>query len=234
MSVQVYIPTPFRRATKNAARVAVDAPDVKGLLDELEDQFGGLKGLVRNEQGEVHHHVNIYVNNEAIEALQGLETTLRDGDEVSIIPALAGGGPALAGGGPALAGGGPALAGAGPALAGAGPALAGGGPAPAGGGGGGSTVRRVRAVAAGARAGDGGVSLGVLRRPPGAERARAGPAPDAVSQHPGRAARQGPGPPLARFPHRLLHRSQGSAGHRPARRAGLPRGDHLPLPQRHR
>jgi sulfur-carrier protein len=126
MSVQVYIPTPFRRATKNADRVAIDAPDVKGLLDELEDQFGGLKGLVRNEQGEVHHHVNIYVNNEAIEALQGLETTLRDGDEVSIIPALAGGGPALAGGGPALAGGGPALAGGGPALAAGGLARAGG------------------------------------------------------------------------------------------------------------
>ena len=116
MSVQVYIPTPFRRATKNADRVAVEAPDVKGLLDELEDQFGALKGLVRNDQGEVHHHVNIYVNNEAIEALQGLDTTLKDGDEVSIIPALAGGGPALAGGGPALAGGGLALAGGGPVL----------------------------------------------------------------------------------------------------------------------
>jgi|SRR5690349_3793891 len=123
MSVQVYIPTPFRRATKNADRVAVEAPDVKGLLDELEDQFGALKGLVRNDQGEVHHHVNIYVNNEAIEALQGLDTTLKDGDEVSIIPALAGGGPALAGGGPALAGGGPALAGGGLALAGGGPVL---------------------------------------------------------------------------------------------------------------
>ncbi len=57
---------------------------------------------MRNDQGEVHHHVNIYVNNEAIEALQGLDTTLKDGDEVSIIPALAGGGPALAGGGPVL------------------------------------------------------------------------------------------------------------------------------------
>src|SRR6476646_1713530 len=116
MSVQVYIPTPFRRATKNADRVAVEAPDVKGLLDELEDQFGALKGLVRNDQGEVHHHMNIYVNNEAIEALQGLDTTLKDGDEVSIIPALAGGGPALAGGGLALAGGGLALAGGGPVL----------------------------------------------------------------------------------------------------------------------
>jgi len=98
MSVQVYIPTPFRRATKNADRVAIEAPDIRALLDELEVQYGALKGLVRNEQGEIHHHVNIYVNNEAIDALQGLETTLKDGDEVSIIPALAGGGPALAGG----------------------------------------------------------------------------------------------------------------------------------------
>jgi molybdopterin synthase sulfur carrier subunit len=92
MSVHVYIPTPFRRATNNEARVAVDATDVKTLLDELEEHYGGLRGLVRNEQGEVHHHVNIYVNNEGIEALQGLGTRLRDGDEVSIIPALAGGG----------------------------------------------------------------------------------------------------------------------------------------------
>jgi molybdopterin synthase sulfur carrier subunit len=91
MSVQVYIPTPFRRATNNTDRVAIDAGDVKALLDELEGRFGGLKGLVRNEQGEVHHHVNIYVNSEAIEALQGVQTPLKDGDEVSIIPALAGG-----------------------------------------------------------------------------------------------------------------------------------------------
>jgi len=91
MSVQVYIPTPFRRATGNQDRVSLDAPDVQGLLDELEDSFSGLKGLVRNEQGEVHDHVNIYVNSEGIEALQGLATPLKDGDEVSIIPALAGG-----------------------------------------------------------------------------------------------------------------------------------------------
>ncbi len=105
MSVEVYIPTPFRRATNNKDRVSVDAADVKTLLDELEGHYNGLRGLVRNERGEVHDHVNIYVNNEGIEALQGLETALKDGDEVSIIPALAGGGPALAGGGPALAGG---------------------------------------------------------------------------------------------------------------------------------
>jgi len=105
MSVQVYIPTPFRRATNNRDRVSVEAPDIKGLLDSLEGQFDGLKGLVRNEKGEVHHHVNIYVNDEAIEALHGLATSLKDGDEVSLVPALAGGRAALAGGRAALAGG---------------------------------------------------------------------------------------------------------------------------------
>ena len=91
MSVHVYIPTPFRRATNNQDRVSIDARDVEGLLDELEGSYAALKGLVRNDRGEVHDHVNIYVNNEGIEALQGLATPLADGDEVSIIPALAGG-----------------------------------------------------------------------------------------------------------------------------------------------
>jgi molybdopterin converting factor small subunit len=91
MSVHVYIPTPFRRATNNQDRVSLEAQDVGSLLDELEGSYGGLKGLVRNERGEVHDHVNIYVNSEGIDALQGLATRLVDGDEVSIIPALAGG-----------------------------------------------------------------------------------------------------------------------------------------------
>jgi len=91
MGVTVYIPTPFRRATGNRDRVEASAPDVAGLLDALETSYDGLRGLVRNEQGEVHHHVNIYVNQEAIESLDGLSTPLHDGDEVAIIPALAGG-----------------------------------------------------------------------------------------------------------------------------------------------
>ena len=91
MAVTVYIPTPFRRATSNRDRVEVDAGSVATLLDELERAYGGLRGLVRNERGEVHQHVNIYVNSEGIETLQGVATALRDGDEVAIIPALAGG-----------------------------------------------------------------------------------------------------------------------------------------------
>ena len=92
MPVTVYIPTPFRRATSNRDRVEMNAPDVGRLLDEIEAEYAGLRGLVRNELGEVHHHVNIYVNSDAIESLGGLTTRLKDGDEVSIIPALAGGG----------------------------------------------------------------------------------------------------------------------------------------------
>ncbi|HTO10381.1 MAG TPA: MoaD/ThiS family protein [Candidatus Binatia bacterium] len=90
--VSVYIPTPFRRATANRDRVEVAAADVGALLDALEHAHGGLKGLVRNERGQVHPHVALYVNGETIEALAGLATPLTDGDEVAIIPALAGGG----------------------------------------------------------------------------------------------------------------------------------------------
>jgi sulfur-carrier protein len=89
--VTVYIPTPFRRATENRDRVDVSARDIGTLLDELEREYGGLKGLVRNEAGEVHQHVAVYVNSEPIDGLGGLRTPLRDGDEVAIIPALAGG-----------------------------------------------------------------------------------------------------------------------------------------------
>ncbi len=89
--VTVYIPTPFRRATGNRDRLEIAAKDVSALLDEIERSYPGLRGLVRDEQGSVHAHVNVYVNSEAIEALQGMGTRLKEGDEVTIIPALAGG-----------------------------------------------------------------------------------------------------------------------------------------------
>jgi molybdopterin synthase sulfur carrier subunit len=91
MAVNVYIPTPFRRATGGDARVEIDASSVRELFDELETRFEGLRGLVRDPDGQVHHHVNVYVNGEEIGALEGQATRLKAGDEVSIIPALAGG-----------------------------------------------------------------------------------------------------------------------------------------------
>ena len=89
--VSVYVPTPFRQATADQARVELDAADIRALLDALEGRFAGLRGLVRDESGAVHHHVNVYVNGEEIGELEGQATTLEAGDEVSIIPALAGG-----------------------------------------------------------------------------------------------------------------------------------------------
>src|SRR5437667_1260449 len=62
------------------------------ILVRDEDAIAWSRRLVREEGGELHHHVNIYVNSEAIESLDGLSTPLKDGDEVAIIPALAGGG----------------------------------------------------------------------------------------------------------------------------------------------
>src|SRR6185436_13041619 len=68
MAVNVYIPTPFRRATAGAPRVEVDAVDMKELLDALESRYEGLRSLLRDAAGQVHHHVNLYVNGEEIGA----------------------------------------------------------------------------------------------------------------------------------------------------------------------
>ena len=90
--VTVYIPTPFRRATAQRDRVEVQASELSGLLDALERAWPGLRGLVRDEGGQLHRHVALYVNGEPVDASTGLGTRLADGDEVAIIPALAGGG----------------------------------------------------------------------------------------------------------------------------------------------
>src|SRR3990172_8320418 len=68
MTVSVYIPTPFRRATNDKSKVELEVSNVEQLLDELEKSFSGMKGLVRDEAGKIQHHVNVYVNNEAIDA----------------------------------------------------------------------------------------------------------------------------------------------------------------------
>ena len=69
MPVHIYIPTSFRGATANAAKVEVDAATVHALLETLENRYEGLKGLVRDESGKIHRHVNVYVNNEEMRRL---------------------------------------------------------------------------------------------------------------------------------------------------------------------
>ncbi|MDP2726360.1 MAG: MoaD/ThiS family protein, partial [Dehalococcoidia bacterium] len=91
MAVSVYIPTSLRKFTGNQASIEAQAKDVAGLLMELATRFPGIKERILDEEGNVPYHINVYVNNEEIAALQGKETALRDGDQVALVPAIAGG-----------------------------------------------------------------------------------------------------------------------------------------------
>jgi len=91
MAVLVRIPTPLRALTKGAAEVQADAGTITDLIEALERQFPGLKERLVEDGGELRRFINIYINQEDIRFLQGATTTLKQGDEVSIVPAIAGG-----------------------------------------------------------------------------------------------------------------------------------------------
>jgi sulfur-carrier protein len=91
MSVKVLIPTPLQKLTKDQATVECSANTVAELLESLESNCPGIKARLCDDQGELRRFVNFYVNNEDIRFLDGPHTALQDGDEVSIIPAIAGG-----------------------------------------------------------------------------------------------------------------------------------------------
>ena len=92
MAVRVRIPTPLRAMTKGSADVQVTADTVGDLIEDLERQFPGMRERLVEEGGEIRRFINIYVNQEDIRFLQGAKTALKQGDEVSIVPAIAGGG----------------------------------------------------------------------------------------------------------------------------------------------
>jgi sulfur-carrier protein len=91
VSVRVRIPTPLRSATEGAAELSSDAPTVARLIEELETRYPEIKGRLRDETGALRRFVNLYVNGEDVRFRQGLETDLKAGDELSIVPAVAGG-----------------------------------------------------------------------------------------------------------------------------------------------
>ena len=90
MSIRVHIPTPMRQYTENQAVVEAVGGTVKDLLDNLGKKYPGIVSRVF-ENGQVRRFVNVYVNDEDIRYLDSLQTPVKDGDEVSIIPAVAGG-----------------------------------------------------------------------------------------------------------------------------------------------
>ena len=89
--IKVRIPTPLRPLTNNQGEVEIRGGSIAELIDNLEGSYTGIKGRLCDESGELRRFVNIYVNEEDVRFLKGKETPLKDGDEVSIVPAIAGG-----------------------------------------------------------------------------------------------------------------------------------------------
>jgi molybdopterin synthase sulfur carrier subunit len=87
----VRIPTPLRKLTGGAEEVQAAGKSVGELIGELEKKYPGIKERICDESGSVRRFVNIFVKDEDIRFLQNLETPLGDKDEVSIVPAIAGG-----------------------------------------------------------------------------------------------------------------------------------------------
>jgi sulfur-carrier protein len=91
MASKVRIPTPLRKLTNNEELVEVNGATIGDAINELQTRYPGIKERLVDETGAVRRFVNVYVNEEDIRFLQNQQTKLKDGDEISIIPAIAGG-----------------------------------------------------------------------------------------------------------------------------------------------
>ena len=91
MTKKVRIPTPLRKLTNNEEIVEINASTLGEAIIELQGRYPGIKERLLDESGGVRRFVNVYVNEEDIRFLQNQNTQLKDGDEISIIPAIAGG-----------------------------------------------------------------------------------------------------------------------------------------------
>jgi molybdopterin synthase sulfur carrier subunit len=91
MSIVVRIPTPLRKMTNGLAKVEVESTVLGELVDKLNIEYPGFKDRLVDEEGELRYFVNIYLNGEDVRFMDGLKTATNDGDEISIVPAVAGG-----------------------------------------------------------------------------------------------------------------------------------------------
>ena len=91
MAIKVKIPTPLRRFASEKSELAVEARDVEGALGALLAAHPGLKAQLLAESGAVRSFVNLFVNGEDVRFLDGQKTSVKDGDTLAIIPAIAGG-----------------------------------------------------------------------------------------------------------------------------------------------
>ena len=91
MAIKVRIPTPLQKLTAQKGEVEIKAGNIKELVAALEKNYPGIKDRICDESGKIRRFVNVYLNEEDIRFLSQEETKLKDGDEVSIVPAIAGG-----------------------------------------------------------------------------------------------------------------------------------------------
>ena len=91
MGVMVRVPTPLRRLTNNQDKVEVEASTIAEFIDGMENAYPGIKERLMDESGQLRYFVNIYLNGEDVRFLQGVDTATQSGDEISIVPAVAGG-----------------------------------------------------------------------------------------------------------------------------------------------
>ncbi|HKQ38185.1 MAG TPA: ubiquitin-like small modifier protein 1 [Verrucomicrobiae bacterium] len=91
MAKKVRIPTPLRKLTNNEELVEVNAATIGDAITELQTRYPGIKDRLIDETGSIRRFVNVYVNEEDIRFLENQKTALKEGDEISIIPAIAGG-----------------------------------------------------------------------------------------------------------------------------------------------
>ena len=91
MGVLIRIPTPLRRMTNGLDKVQTEAADLTELIQKLDTDYPGFKARLLDDAGELRYFVNIYLNGEDVRFLKGLQTSIASGDEVSIVPAVAGG-----------------------------------------------------------------------------------------------------------------------------------------------
>ena len=91
MAIEVRIPTILRTYTGGEKAVQGSGDTLTALLDDLDSRHSGLRGRLVTEQGSLHRFVNVYVNDEDVRVLGGLDTQLSDGDSVTVLPAVAGG-----------------------------------------------------------------------------------------------------------------------------------------------
>jgi len=91
MPTKVRIPTPLRKLTNNEELVEINATTIGEAVAQLQARYPGIKERLVDDNGEIRRFVNVYVNEEDIRFLKNLQTPIKDGDEISIIPAIAGG-----------------------------------------------------------------------------------------------------------------------------------------------